>query len=134
MHAGRMPTPQAVRAHNDAKSAVGGLGLRNGSLLIPNISAGMPVIIELPEASALLALLLRIVVTIDVELAMTLDGEAFLPDYWRSRVGKMTMLSTDPQRRLARLSYLNSRAGLPLLASGGPACLYKILRSSYLVA
>lgn len=129
-HAGRVPDQPTLDAYAAAVPRGAGLGMNGRNLALPQVSPGQPVRVSLLHVQALCALLLKMVITLDTELALTQSAEAVLVDRWRS-VRRFAEVPVEPTRRETRLKVLNNKVGLPFLDDA--EALYTILRGVRLV-
>lgn len=125
-HAGRTPDINAVTAYTNASPLTAGLGLNGRNLALPTVVAGNAVQLSLLHIQALCGLLLKIVITLDAELAITQAAEGVLVDRWKESYSYASV-SADPVRRKRRIAYMNSRVGLPAL--NDTEALYQLLRN-----
>lgn len=129
-HSGRIASSLVVRNTAAAASVCHGFGQGPKPLKLPTVTLDEPIGFGMLEAKAACALLLKLVTTLDYELAKTVDGERLLVAEWKRRIGRQ-QVSANPSKRGARLRLLSKRAGLPEVADA--QALYEILRDSYLV-
>ncbi|WP_147444982.1 hypothetical protein [Corallococcus sp. CA053C] len=113
MHVGGKATENAVMASN-------GLAVTAGTALpfaIPTclpLGLGDPVVVELRDVVGFSDILLRIVLSIDVELSSSQRAEDALVGQWREKFGKVQM-PADAKRRHAKIRRYFGKLGLPPL-------------------
>jgi hypothetical protein len=130
-HAGGVAGRRAEEAYFTASPVTAGLGMRGASVQLPHVTTGAKIEFGLNHFKAIAAVLYRILITIDAELAITSFGTKHLLDTWRLAHPSLVQLPADPIRRSGKLEFLNNRAGLPPPTQLDD--LYSFLRSERLV-
>lgn len=130
-HAGRIADAKVAEATEAASRVCDGFGQGKKPLRLPRVEEGAPIGFGMLEAQGACALLLKVVTTLDYELAMTEDAEHVLRHEWKKKIGRQ-QLATDTTRRHKRLRLLSLRAGLPEIDDS--TALFSLLQESYLVS
>lgn len=131
-HNGGAATPAFQNAEAAAATQPLLFGTHGRRLHLPTADGSGVVHMSLSAAQGLAAVVLRIVTSIDAELAAVVDAEKDLVDRWRQRHGKTPLqVSADEKRRNTLIVLACAQAGLP--RPHQPSALYPLLRSRSLV-